>query len=111
LSNLGRVFVSAHENTQSCGAVFSYAVKRLVIKMDNTPVPSQQVRLVTDKEVARMLNVSVRHLHRMKSRGDVIRPIKIGKLTRWNLEEVEGWIRGGCPVPVVRNSKGDGCDG
>ena len=102
---------SAHENTQSCGAVFSYAVKRLVIKMDNTPVPSQQVRLVTDKEVARMLNVSVRHLHRMKSRGDVIRPIKIGKLTRWNLEEVEGWIRGGCPVPVVRNSKGDGCDG
>lgn len=90
---------------------FSYAVKRLVIKMDNTPVPSQQVRLVTDKEVARMLNVSVRHLHRMKSRGDVISPIKIGKLTRWNLEEVEGWIRGGCPVPVVRNSKGDGCDG
>ena len=46
----------------------------------------QRIRLVTDKDVAEMLKISVRQLHRLKSRGDVIQPVKIGKLTRWNLK-------------------------
>ena len=58
-----------------------------------------------------MLKISVRHLHRLKSRGDVIQPIKIGKSTRWNLEEVEQWIRNGCPSPVVNNGEGERRDG
>ena len=73
--------------------------------------PTSRVALITDKEVADMLQVSVRHLHRLKSRGDVIQPVKIGKLTRWNLEEVEQWIRNGCPSPVVHNSEGGRHDG
>ena len=56
------------------------------------PMPSVRPTLITDKDVARMLQISVRQLHRMKSRGDFISPIKIGKLTRWNLEAIETWI-------------------
>ena len=81
------------------------------MKMDNTPVPSQKVRLVTDKKMAEILQISVRHLHRLKSRGDVIQPVKIGKLTRWNLEKVEEWIRNGCPSPGSDQTEGGRSDG
>ena len=54
--------------------------------------------LVTANELADMLQISIRHLHRLKSRGDVIPPVKIGKLIRWSLEDVELWIRNGCPT-------------
>lgn len=73
--------------------------------------PSTGPTLVTDQEVAAMLQISVRHLHRLKSRGDVIQPIKIGKSTRWNLEEVEQWIRDGCPSPRVNNGEGERLNG
>lgn len=74
-------------------------------------IPDNRTTLVTDQEVAKILQISVRHLHRLKSRGGIIQPVKIGKLTRWNLEEVEQWIRNGCPSPVVNNSKGERHDG
>jgi predicted DNA-binding transcriptional regulator AlpA len=45
------------------------------------------------------------------SRGDVIPSVKIGKLTRWNLEEVEHWIRNGCPYPGKANSEEVRSDG
>ncbi len=76
-----------------------------------TDTLASRVALITDKEVADMLQISVRHLHRLKSRRDVIQPIKIGKLTRWNLEEVEQWIRNGCLSPASNNSEGERRDG
>jgi len=69
-------------------------------------MPSIRPTLITDKDVAQMLKISVRQLHRLKSRGDIIQPIKIGNSTRWNLEEVQQWIRNGCPSPVVNNGEG-----
>ncbi|MFM7318969.1 MAG: helix-turn-helix transcriptional regulator [bacterium] len=59
--------------------------------------------LITVKQLAELLNVSTRHLHRMRSRGTIIEPIKLGRMTRWSLEEVESWIRAGCPVPVEKS--------
>ena len=81
------------------------------MRQPRSSMPSTGPSLVTDKDVAQMLKISVRHLHRLKSRGDFIHPIKIGKLTRWNLEEVEHWIRNGCPAPVVNNGEGERRDG
>ena len=72
---------------------------------------NSRIALITDKDVADMLQISVRHLHRLKSRGDVIPPVKIGKLTRWNLKEVEQWIRNGCPSSRDNNSEGGRHDG
>jgi predicted DNA-binding transcriptional regulator AlpA len=51
-------------------------------------------------QFAEMLNISTRQLHRMRSKGTIIQPIKLGRMTRWSLEEVEEWIRTGCPLPV-----------
>ncbi|MBL6707514.1 MAG: helix-turn-helix domain-containing protein [Planctomycetaceae bacterium] len=76
-----------------------------------TSMPSIRPTLITDKDVAQMLKISVRHLHRIKSRGDIIQPVKIGKLTRWNLEQVEQWIQSGCQSPEKANNEGERRDG
>ena len=76
-----------------------------------TSMPSIRPTLITDKDVAQMLKISVRHLHRIKSRGDIIQPVKIGKLTRWNLEQVEQWIQSGCQSPEKTNNEGERRDG
>ncbi len=55
--------------------------------------------LITVDELAKLLNISVRHLHRLKSRGDIIPAMKIGKLPRWSLEDIDLWIKQGCPSP------------
>ena len=76
-----------------------------------TSMPSIRPTLITYKDVAQMLKISVRHLHRIKSRGDIIQPVKIGKLTRWNLEQVEQWIQSGCQSPEKTNNEGERRDG
>ena len=81
------------------------------MRQPRSSMPSTGLSLVTDKEVAEILQISVRQLHRLKSRGALIQPIKIGNSTRWNLEEVEQWIRNGCPAPVVNNGEGERRDG
>ena len=68
-------------------------------------------KLITNKDLAGIMQISVRQLHRMKSRGKVIEPIKIGKLPRWNLEQVEQWIQNGCQPPETANNAGGGHDG
>jgi predicted DNA-binding transcriptional regulator AlpA len=81
------------------------------MRQPRSSMPSTGPSLVTDKEVAEILQISVRHLHRLKSRGDFIHPIKIGTSTRWDLEEVQQWIRNRRPSPVANNGEGERRDG
>ncbi len=81
------------------------------MRQPRSSMPPTGPSLVTDKEVAEILQISVRHLHRLKSRGDIIQPVKIGKLTRWNLEQVEQWIQSGCQSPEKANNEGERRDG
>lgn len=55
--------------------------------------------LITAKQFASLLKISTRQLHRMRSKGTLIKPIKIGRMTRWSCREVEEWINTGCPSP------------
>lgn len=55
--------------------------------------------LITTKQLAEMLSISTRQLHRMRSKGKIIQPIKLGRMTRWVLEDVEEWVRTGCESP------------
>lgn len=57
-------------------------------------------RLIAARELAALLQVSMRTLWRWRSTGRVIQPIRIGGATRWRLEEVESWISQGCPSPM-----------
>ena len=53
--------------------------------------------LLTVKEVAVMLSLSVRSIWRMDAEGRIPKSIKIGKSRRWNAKALTQWIQNGCP--------------
>ena len=57
----------------------------------------QQRAWLRDRELAVRLGVSRSYVHKMRSRGDLPEPTKLGRVCRWNLELIELWERLGCP--------------
>jgi excisionase family DNA binding protein len=63
---------------------------------DTIPTVPQRTELPalrwwSDKQVARWLNCSWRHVRRMADRGELPRPRRIGRLLRWDSLELEAW--------------------
>lgn len=52
--------------------------------------------LVTAEQLAKILQVSVRSIWRMRSSGQLPRPVRIGGNIRWRPKDVELWIAGSC---------------
>lgn len=49
-------------------------------------------------ELARRLDVSLRHVRRMAANGALGPPgVRLGRSLRYPVHEVEAWIRSGCP--------------
>jgi prophage regulatory protein len=51
------------------------------------------------RELAEMLDVSLRQVWRLNSAGKLPRPVRLGGSVRWNRAEVMAWFEGGCPDP------------
>jgi len=64
---------------------------------DQTLSKSQNATLVDVRCVAEMLDCSARHVYRMADSGQMPRPLKLGSLVRWHLDELTAWIGDGCP--------------
>ncbi|QDU45189.1 Helix-turn-helix domain protein [Symmachiella dynata] len=56
--------------------------------------------LLTVEQVAQLLQVSPRSVWRLRSAGDLPKPVKIGGAVRWIGEELRHWIASGCPKPT-----------
>lgn len=54
--------------------------------------------LITAKQLAEMMQISIRTLWRLRSAGQLIEPVKVGGATRWRRDEVHEWIAKGCPI-------------
>lgn len=54
--------------------------------------------LIPIKEVARMCGISERHTNRLRDRGLMPRPVRLGGSIRWRRTEIEKWIADGCPA-------------
>lgn len=52
--------------------------------------------LIDQKQLAKKLNISRRTIQRLCARGKFPRPVRIGKLLRWKLHEIEQWIQNDC---------------
>jgi excisionase family DNA binding protein len=48
-------------------------------------------------EIARLLGVSLRHVHALNATGRLPRPFRLGRSVRWRLEELDAWIEAGAP--------------
>jgi len=54
---------------------------------------SQPRELITTKELASTLGVSLSTVHRWRTDSEFPAPIRLGKSIRWRLQEVETWLR------------------
>jgi excisionase family DNA binding protein len=54
--------------------------------------------LISAEHLARLLDISVRTLWRLRSAGKLPDPIRIGGSVRWNAQEIDEWIAEGCPT-------------
>jgi excisionase family DNA binding protein len=59
--------------------------------------PEDRGLLIDVNEVAKLLNVSARHVYRMDEAGAIPKAIRIGAAVRWSLDEIRNWIAAGCP--------------
>lgn len=50
--------------------------------------------LLTRGDYARELRISVRELDRLRARGMLPAPIRLGRSPRWRREDVVAWLRG-----------------
>ncbi len=73
---------------------------------DKASVGSEQRRRLGDvKEVAAYTKQSPRSVMRNADRGAMPMGFKIGALRRWDLDEIDAWINGGCkPVRTARKA-------
>jgi predicted DNA-binding transcriptional regulator AlpA len=57
----------------------------------------RQALAVSARELAEMLDVSLRQIWRLNSAGKLPKPIRLGGSVRWNRVEVQHWFEAGCP--------------
>jgi excisionase family DNA binding protein len=48
-------------------------------------------------QVASLLNCSARHVYRLRDRGALPPPVRLGALVRWSHSAIEQWVADGCP--------------
>ncbi len=56
-----------------------------------------EILAIGARELAEMLNVSLRQVWRLNSAGKLPRPVRLGGSVRWNRQEVTEWFESGCP--------------
>jgi len=65
----------------------------------------EQRLLISADALSHILGISTRTIWRRLSAGELISPVRMGKIVRWRLEEVKAWIEDGCPHPDEDSSK------
>ena len=59
---------------------------------------TEQTGLAVDAaELAKLLNVSLRHVNALNASGRLPRPIRLGRSVRWPRAELVAWIAAGAP--------------
>lgn len=64
--------------------------------LDTTP-PTIEPLAVDARGVARLLDVSERHVWAMHSSGRLPMPFALGRCRRWRVAELRAWLAAGCP--------------
>lgn len=52
---------------------------------------------ISARELAEMLDISLRQVWRLNAAGKLPRPLRIGGSVRWSRQEIVEWFEAGCP--------------
>ena len=66
-------------------------------RVSGSPHPDSRDRLLTAKQLATVLAISIRTVWRLDAAGRLPRPIRLGGSVRWRGSEIDRWLRAGCP--------------
>ena len=81
----------------------------LVGLMMDTLTISTQPLLLSAADAARILGIGKRHFYGLHSSGKLgPLPISLGRRTLWRREELEAWVRAGCPARQEWNNVDSG---
>ena len=58
---------------------------------------AQSPRLLTAKQLGKLMGLSERTIRRHDAAGFVPRPLNIGGAVRWRADEIDAWIKAACP--------------
>lgn len=61
------------------------------------PMETEVPALLTAKQVAGLVQVCPRTVWRLRSKGWMPEPIRVGGAVRWRRNEIDQWIGNGCP--------------
>jgi len=67
------------------------------VSSGDNPVP---ISLLTAIQVGKRLSFSLRTVRRYDSAGMLPAPVRIGGAVRWPSDEIDAWIKAGCPRRV-----------
>jgi len=65
---------------------------------DEAQTVSTDLQMLTAEDVAKALQISVRGVWRLVSRGRLPEPTYVGRLARWPQSEFKAWLEQGCPA-------------
>jgi excisionase family DNA binding protein len=83
-------------------------LKGVAVMEENSQKQARNARealAVCARELAEMLNVSLRQVWRLNSAGKLPKPIRLGGSVRWNRAEVQQWFDAGCPGRAAWEAK------
>lgn len=70
-----------------------------------SPATASPRRLIDAKQVGQLLGCSWRHVLRLADEGVLPWGVKLGRLRRWDLSEIEAFIANGCK-PAHQTGRG-----
>jgi predicted DNA-binding transcriptional regulator AlpA len=77
-----------------------------IVERDTAPAADEPL-LITVRDIARLMKISVRKVWRLRSAQLIPEPVRLGGTTvRWRYDEVRKWIDAGCPEPNAATMDG-----
>jgi predicted DNA-binding transcriptional regulator AlpA len=66
-------------------------------KMKTSNIVAEQPMVLSAMRLSQRLGVSLRHIRRMDSAGKLPRPVRLGKVVLWKVDEINAWLNAGAP--------------
>lgn len=76
----------------------------VIIQEQRGGASGQPLLLLSAETLAEHLGFSARTIWRLRSAGKLPQPVRIGGSVRWRAEDIEAWIRAGCPEIETRGA-------
>jgi predicted DNA-binding transcriptional regulator AlpA len=70
--------------------------------IESAATTGQPRRLIDARQVGRLLGCSWRHVLRLADTGLLPWGVKLGRLRRWDLSEIDSFIASGCKMGLLR---------